>query len=81
MSMFVKSNHRLVHDALRKAFLIIDGYPFLKAKIVRDCEMAASELLKLFFLPPYTPEGNPDGLVRNELRNYAIGRNSIQEPD
>jgi len=33
--------------------------------------------LELFFLPPYSPELNPDELVWNDLKNNSLGRKSI----
>ncbi|MCZ7660785.1 MAG: transposase [Xanthobacteraceae bacterium] len=62
-------------------FLIVDGHPVHKAKMVRDYVAAVSDWLELFFLPPYAPELNPDELVWNDLKNHAIGRQSIKGPD
>ena len=33
--------------------------------------------LRLFFLPPYSPELNPDELVWNHLKNHGIGKRII----
>jgi hypothetical protein len=34
-------------------------------------------MLRLFFLPPYTPEVNPDELVWNNVKNQGIGRRAL----
>jgi transposase len=33
--------------------------------------------LKLFFLPPYSPELNPDELVWNDVKNNGVGKKMI----
>lgn len=45
---------------LRKVFLIVEGYPVHKAKLVQKFVQENSDAIDLFFLPPYTPEFNPD---------------------
>jgi transposase len=35
----------------------------------------------LFFLPGYSPELNPDELVRNSLKNQALGRRAHHSKD
>ena len=37
--------------------------------------------LRLFFLPPYSPELNPDERAWNALKNNAVGRQIITTPD
>jgi transposase len=34
----------------------------------------------LFFLPPYSPELNPDELVWNDVKNNAVGRSKLDGP-
>lgn len=54
---------RLITGMQRKIFLVVDGHPAHKAKWVRDFVQAHVDRLELFFLPPYSPELNPDKLV------------------
>lgn len=54
---------RLITGMERKVFLIVDGHPAHKAKLVRDFVQDNADRLQLFFLPPYSPELNPDELV------------------
>ena len=37
--------------------------------------------LRLFFLPPYSPELNPDELVWNDVKNNAVGRSRHDGPE
>ena len=34
--------------------------------------------IRLFFLPPYSPEINPDELVWNDVKNNHVGRALIR---
>jgi transposase len=54
---------RLVTGMDRKIFLVVDGHPAHKAKLVRQFVADHADRLELFFLPPYSPELNPDELV------------------
>jgi len=62
-SVFRDFLRRLVTGMQRKIFLIVDGHPAHKARLVRGFVEQNSDRLELFFLPPYSPELNPDELV------------------
>jgi transposase len=47
------------------------------AKKVRDFVESTGGRLRLFFLPPYSPELNPDERVWNDLKNNVVGRQSL----
>jgi transposase len=71
---------RLLHKARRPIFLIVDGHPTHRAARVRRFVAATRGRLRLFCLPPYAPELNPDELVWNNLKNQRIGRQSLTGP-
>ncbi len=79
---FIEFVKRLVHGSDRKIFLIVDGHPSHKARKVTDFieSKPMKKRFRLFFLPPYSPELNPDERVWNDLKNGAIGRQSITNP-
>lgn len=54
---------RLITGMERKVFLIVDGHPTHKAKLVRQFVEDNADRIELFFLPPYSPELNPDELA------------------
>lgn len=54
---------RLITGMDRKIFLVVDGHPAHKAKLVKRFVQDNADRLELFFLPPYSPELNPDELV------------------
>lgn len=68
---------RLMHGARRKVFLILDGHPMHKAKAVQSCVEQYDGKLKLFFLPPYSPELNPDELVWQDLKTNGVGKSPV----
>jgi transposase len=78
---FIEFMKRLIYGIERMVFLIVDGHPAHKAKMVRRFLETVKDRLRLFFLPPYSPELNPDERVWNDLKNNAIGRQSIDTPD
>lgn len=71
---FIEFLRRLLHNAARPIFLIVDGHPSHKAKIVRKFVKETGGRLRLFFQPPYSPELNPDECVWNDLKNNTVGR-------
>ncbi|MCX6972185.1 MAG: IS630 family transposase [Verrucomicrobia bacterium] len=68
---------RLMHGAKRKVFLIVDGHPMHKAKSVKRIVDSFDGKLRLFLLPPYSPELNPDELVWNDLKNHGVGKRIV----
>lgn len=59
---------RLIAGLDRKVFLIVDGHPTHKAKLVMKFVQENAERIELFFLPPYSPELNPDELVWSHVK-------------
>ena len=77
---FIEFIKRLIHGTDRMIFLIVDGHPAHKAKSVARFTETIRNRFRLFFLPPYSPELNPDERVWNDLKNNAIGRKVITTP-
>lgn len=59
---------RLITGMDRKVFLVVDGHPAHKAKMVKKFVEEHSGAIELFFLPPYAPELNPDELAWAHLK-------------
>lgn len=64
----------------RKIFLIVDGHPSHKTKIVKRFVEANTDRIELFFLPPYSPELNPDELAWAHLKT-KIAKVVVQTKD
>ncbi len=77
---FIEFIKRLLHNAGRMIFLIVDGHPAHKAKSVTQFVESVKDRFRLFFLPPYSPELNPDERVWNDVKGNAVGRRKINSP-
>ena len=71
---------RLVEGADRKIILVVDGHPSHKAKVVRDYVTEHSSQIELVFLPPYSPELNPDELVWAHVKQ-RIAKATVSSKD
>ena len=65
---------RLVRMSPRKVFLIIDRHPVHSAAAVARWLDKHEEQIRMFFLPGYSPELNPDELLNNDVKTNAVGR-------
>lgn len=74
---FIEFLKRLLHNAKRPIYLVVDGHPTHKAKKVRRFVDSTQGKLKLFYLPPYSPELNPDELVWNHIKSHRLGRTVV----
>ena len=77
-TVFVEFLKKLMHDAPGPVFLILDNVSFHKAQIVKDYVASLGGRLKLFFLPGYSPELNPDEWVWKNVKHDDIKRRGIQ---
>jgi transposase len=78
---FVAFLKRLIHNWPRSIFLIVDGHPVHKSVTVSKFVTSMEGRLQLFYLPPYSPELNPDEQVWNHLKNNGVGKQPITGPD
>jgi transposase len=65
---------RLMRKTRRKVFLIVDGHPVHKSRSVRRWLAKHSERIRIFCLPSYSPELNPDELLNQDVKTNALGR-------
>jgi transposase len=73
-TVFVEFLSRLVYKAARPIFLVLDGHSAHKSRLVRDYVNSLGGKMRLFFLPPYSPELNPDEQVWNHVKHHGVGR-------
>ena len=64
----------LLKDLDKPIFLVVDGSSVRKAKIVKKFVESTDGRLRLIFLPPYSPELNPDEWVWKNVKHDRIGR-------
>lgn len=77
-AVFIDFLKRLVHNAPQPIFLVLDGHSVHKARLVRDYVESLNGQLRLFFLPPYSPELNPDEQVWNHVKHHGVGRMFVE---
>ena len=71
---FTEFLKRLMHGASRPVFLILDGGSYHHSRPVKDYVASLGGKLRLFFLPPYSPELNPDEQVWNYVKHHGIAK-------
>jgi transposase len=69
---------RLMVGAKEPVFLIVDGHSVHRAATVQRCVAGFDGRLRLFYLPPYSPELNPDELVWNDVKAQGVGRDEVR---
>ena len=62
---------RLVRDADRKVFLVLDTLPVHRARTVQDWLSERRAEIEVFHLPAYSPELNPDEGLNAGLKQAA----------
>lgn len=77
-ALFCRFLKRVLRDAVQPVFLIVDNHPVHRSGEVKRFVAATEGKLRLFHLPPYSPELNPDELVWNDLKAHAVGRRSVE---
>lgn len=78
---FIEFLKRLAASVDHPVFLVVDGHPTHKALKTRTFVESLAGKLKLFFLPGYSPDLNPDELVWNNLKSQGTGNRAITGPD
>ena len=71
---FIEFLKRLLVGAENPIFLIVDRGPAHIAKKTRAFVETLNGKLRLFYLPPYSPDRNPDELVWKHLKADTVGR-------
>ncbi len=65
---------RLMIGATRPVFVILDGHPIHEAARIKKYVEQSKGMLKLFYLPPYSPHLNPDETVRAHVERDVSRR-------
>lgn len=69
---------RLMTGATAPIFLIVDGHSIHKAKIITDFVKTKQGMLEIFYLPPYSPQLNPDETVWAHLKR-TVSRKIVKD--
>ena len=76
---FIEFLKRLITGAKRPIILIVDRGPAHIAKKTKAFVEGLNGKLWLFYLPPYSPDCNPDELVWKHLKADTVGRMAITD--
>jgi transposase len=66
--LLIKFMSRLIKDAGRKVFLILDNLRVHHGKAIKEWLEKHAEQIKVFYLPSYSPELNPDEYLNGDLK-------------
>jgi len=80
-SVFIEFCKRLLRDAAAPVYLIVDGHPCHRARATKEFVASTNGRLKLFFLPGYSPELNPDEWVWKNVKHDRIGKTGVTSKD
>ncbi len=62
-----------------KVFLVVDGHPAHKAKLVQRYVQNLKGRLELHFLPPYAPDLNPDEFVWSYMKANGVSKKPLNQ--
>jgi transposase len=71
---FLRFLRRLIRQSDRKVYLIVDGHPVHRAKLVQAWLEKHSSRISMYRLPSYSPELNPDEMLNQDVKSNALGR-------
>ncbi|MGF6884835.1 transposase [Nocardia sp. GAS34] len=80
-SVFIDFCKRLLEDAHGPVFLIVDGHPSHRANVTKQFVAGTAGRLRLFFLPGYSPELDPDEWVWKNVKADRIGKIGVTSKD
>jgi transposase len=78
---FIAFLEELIEDAQRKIFLIVDNLRVHHAKLVKAWLVGKEQQIEIFYLPPYSPEANPDEILNRDLKTELRTRPAAQNVD
>jgi len=76
---FVVFLQNFVEGRTSKVFLVVDGHPAHKAKVVKNYVQSLKGLLELHFLPPYAPDLNPDEFVWGYMKSNGVSKKPLKQ--
>jgi len=78
---FIEFCRKLMADADGPVYLVVDGHPTHRSKLVKEFVASTEGRLRLFVLPAYSPQLNPDEWVWKNVKHDRVGRTSVTGPD
>jgi transposase len=76
---FVEFLKSFMKGRRRPVFMVLDGHPSHRAKLVLEYVKSLGGRLEFHFLPGYAPELNPDEFVWNHLKNEGVSKKPLKQ--
>jgi transposase len=76
---FVEFLRAFMRTRRRRVFLVLDGHPAHRARMVNPYTASTGGTLELHFLPGYAPELNPDECVWSNLRSNGTSKKPLKK--
>jgi transposase len=73
-SVFETFLRQMIKHSRQKIYFVTDGHPAHKTKALNEWLSANKDKIEVFFLPPYSPELNPQEYVNQDLKTNVIGK-------
>jgi transposase len=73
-AVFIQFLARLIRSTKPKVYLIVDNHPVHVSAAVRRWLEARTDRIRMFTLPEYSPELNPDEFLNHDVKANALGR-------
>jgi transposase len=80
-AVFLEFTKRLLRQHRRRIYLIVDRHPVHRSRKVHDWLEQHAHRVRLFYLPPYSPQLNPDEMVNQDVKSNAVGRRRAHDQD
>ena len=71
---FIEYLQKLLHDVPGKIFLVLDGHSAHKSSKTKAFVASTKGRLSVFYLPPYSPQLNPDEWVWHNIKHDRVGK-------
>jgi transposase len=78
---FIEFLGALIEDTKRKVFLIVDNLRVHHARLVKEWLIGKEDKIEIFYLPPYSPEANPDEILNRDLKTELRTRPAAKNVD
>lgn len=76
---FIDFLSKLIGCRKEKIFLIVDNLPVHKTVRVKEWVWNHRNKIELFYLPPYSPELNPDEYLNQDLKANIVGKTKMKD--
>ena len=75
---YIQFLNQIIEGRKQPIFLIVDRASFHRSKMVRKFVWRHRRQIRIFYLPAYSPELNPDEHVWEEIKDKQLGRQPIK---